>query len=129
MRAAVAMGWQTLKLSEIVEQIPISVVITRRDGCIDFANSRAHLFLGAGDGLLTGRDIATMRTQSRFAPARRQASRPNPAQRQDLSSFRADSGARVCALETIVPMFDEGGEVRYFVHFLQQLSAAAMFPG
>ncbi|OGA06038.1 MAG: hypothetical protein A3D95_15495 [Betaproteobacteria bacterium RIFCSPHIGHO2_12_FULL_69_13] len=129
MRASIKMDWRTLSLSEIVEQIPVGVVITRRDGRIDFANARAHMLLGAGETLLAGRDIALIRTESRFAPARAQASRQGHAQWQDLSSWRTLSGSRVCALETIVPMVDEDGEVRYFVHFLQQLSATAMFPG
>lgn len=123
------MDWRTLSLSEVVEQIPVGVLITRRDGRVDFANARAHDLLAGGETPLAGRDIALLRTQSRFATTRAQGSPPNPTPRQDLSSWRSLSGSRVCALETTVPVCDERGEVRYFVHFLQQLSPSAMPEG
>lgn len=112
--------WRELPLETIVESIPVAVMVAARDGRIDYANARARLLLGAQKGSLAGRELGTLRVRPRFAPP----TAPNAGEWQDLSSWRTLSGGRVYALETVVALCDENGEPRYFVHFLQQLSAA-----
>lgn len=118
------MTWQKQGLSQIIEQLPVSVAVTLRDGTIEYANPRLARLLGLSETGLARRSLPELRRASRAAPAeeiRESLLAGQPWQGE--SQFRTQSGETRYVLESAYPLRDEAGTITHFVHFLQDVSA------
>ena len=119
------MPWRDLTPSQLIDRIPLAVLITRLDGRIEYANPQANTLLEARSRrALHGRDVTEFRWGADF---RRVVGGSSPSaagfkQWQDEARYRTSRGKEVWVLETMVPVQDDEGVVACFIHFLQQLS-------
>ena len=115
------MLWRNLRLSQLIDQLPLAVIVTRADGSIEYANPQAGTLLEAPEDMLRERSIAEFRMGARFlrslAPTPVKAEGPRW---QDEVHYHTSAGKQIWLIETLVPVFDTAGERRCFVHFLQQ---------
>ncbi len=100
------MDWRQLSLASIAGCIPVGVVITRPDGCIEYANPHLEALLRTSAGALLGQKLDAYR-------------RASP---RGESCFRSSEGAIVHVQETIYPLREDGA-AGGAVHFLKDLSS------
>jgi PAS domain S-box-containing protein len=116
--------WRDLSSSQLIDRIPLAVLVTRLDGRIQYANPQANALLEArGRRALHGRDVTEFRWGADF---RRVVAGSAPraagfAQWQDDARYRTSKGKEVWVLETMIPVQDAEGEVACFIHFLEEL--------
>jgi len=111
------MVWRKLSLAEVVEKIPIGVVVTRRDGRIEYANPYLHALLEEPGKGLIGRRLATLRQTEASAPP------IDGEEWRGESCLRIAAGSAIHVLEAVHPVHDESGAIACRIHFLQDLSA------
>jgi PAS domain-containing protein len=124
----IAVSWRTLHLSNIIEKIPLAVIVTRPNGWIDYANSQAHLLLDMPEGSLRARDVTDFRTSSHFLRQGWADGTSEFAKWRDEARYCTGRGRQVRVLETLWPVHDEAGEVSCFIHFLQTLHVSPVLP-
>jgi len=116
--------WRDLSSSQLIDRIPLAVLITRLDGRIEYANAQANALLEARSRrALHGRDVTEFRWGADFRRVVGGAA-PRAAgfqQWQDEARYRSTRGKEVWVLETMVPVRDAEGEVGCFIHFLEEL--------
>jgi PAS domain-containing protein len=118
--------WRDLSSSQLIDRIPLAVLVTRLDGRIEYANPQANTLLEARSRrALHGRDVTEFRWGADF---RRVVGGSVPrasgfAQWQDDARYRSIRGKEVWVLETMIPVQDAAGEVACFIHFLQEMPA------
>ncbi len=118
------MPWRDLSSSQLIDRIPLAVLVTRLDGRIEYANPQAGALLEArGRRVLHGRDVTEFRWGANF---RRVVGGSAPAaagfaQWQDEARYRTSRGREVWVLETMIPVKDTAGGVGCFIHFLLPL--------
>jgi PAS domain-containing protein len=122
------MSWRHLPLFNVIEKIPLAVIVTRPDGWIDYANSQAHLLLDVPEGSLRARDVTDFRISTRFLRREPAAPPSQFAKWRDEARYCTARGRQVWVLETLWPVHDDAGEVSCFVHFLQALHVAPVLP-
>jgi PAS domain S-box-containing protein len=116
--------WRDLSSSQLIDRIPLAVLVTRLDGRIEYANPQANTLLEARSRrALHGRDVTEFRWGADFrrvvgGSARRAA---GFVQWQDDARYRTSRGKEVWVLETMIPVRDAEGEIGCFIHFLQEL--------
>jgi PAS domain-containing protein len=116
--------WRDLSSSQLIDRIPLAVLVTRLDGRIEYANPQANALLEARSRrALHGRDIKEFRWGASFrrALAGSALRKTGFAQWQDDARYRSSRGKEVWVLETMVPVQGSAGEVGCFIHFLQEL--------
>jgi PAS domain S-box-containing protein len=116
--------WRDLSSSQLIDRIPLAVLVTRLDGRIEYANPQANALLEARSRrALHGRDVTEFRWGADFRRVVAGAAPRSPgyAQWQDEARYRTVRGEEVWVLETMVPVNDASGEVGCFLHFLQRL--------
>lgn len=111
------MVWRSLSLSKIIEQIPIGVVITRPDGRIEYANSRAQALLDGRGKALAGRELAALRVGDPVGLA------GDGEDWQGESRFGCRAGHTTHVFEAVYPVRRAGGKLACRIHFLEDLSA------
>lgn len=120
------MPWRDLSSSQLIDRIPLAVLVTRLNGRIEYANPQANALLEARSRrALHGRDVTDFRWGADFRRVVA-GSAPRPAgfaQWQDDARYRTSRGKEVWVLETMVPVQDADGKVACFIHFLQELPA------
>ncbi len=120
------MPWRDLSPTQLLDRIPLAVLVTRLNGRIQYANPQAHELLELrGRRALYDREVKKYRWGASF---RRVVGGAVPraagfAQWQDESRYRTSRGKEVWVLETVVPVRDRKGGVGCFIHFLQELPA------
>jgi PAS domain-containing protein len=122
-------SWRDLHLANIIEKIPLAVIVTRPNGWIDYANSQAHLLLDMPEGSLRARDVTDFRTSTRFLRPDGFDRTSEFAKWRDEARYCTGRGRQVRVLETLWPVHDAAGEVSCFIHFLQTVHAAPVSPG
>ena len=117
------MTWQRHDLSQVIEHIPIGVVVTLPAGTIEYANPRLHRMLGLDPARISGADLARFRLSGGVS-RREQMKRGLLAGKawQEETQFRTASGDTLHVLESVCPLRDAEGRVTHFIHFLQDLS-------
>ncbi len=117
------MTWQRHELSQVIEHIPIGVVVTLPAGTIEYANPRLHRMLGLDPARISGADLARFRLSGGVS-RREQMKRGLLAGKawQEETQFRTASGDTLHVLESVCPLRDAEGRVTHFIHFLQDLS-------
>jgi PAS domain-containing protein len=120
--------WRNLPLSNVIEKIPLAVIVTRPNGWIDYANSQAHLLLDMPEGSLRTRDVTDFRTSSRFLRRGWPDRSSEFARWRDEARYCTGRGRQVRVLETLWPVHDAAGEVSGFIHFLQALHVSPVLP-
>ena len=120
--------WRDLQLPDIIEKIPLAVIVTRPNGWIDYANSQAHLLLDMPEGSLRARDVTDFRTSSHFLRQGWADGTSEFAKWRDEARYCTGRGRQVRVLETLWPVHDEAGEVSCFIHFLQTLHVSPVLP-
>ena len=117
------MTWQRHDLSQVIEHIPIGVVVTLPAGTIEYANPYLYRMLGLGAERTSGADLAWFRLSgsvSRHQKMRSGLLAGKPWQEE--TQFRTASGDTLHVLESACPLRDAEGRVTHFIHFLQDLS-------
>jgi PAS domain S-box-containing protein len=116
--------WRDLSSSQLIDRMPLAVLVTRLDGRIEYANPQANTLLEARSRrALYGRDVTEFRWGADF---RRVVGGSSPStagfkQWQDEARYRTTRGKEVWVLETMVPVQDAEDHVACFIHFLQEL--------
>jgi PAS domain-containing protein len=114
-------AWKNLRLSSVIEKIPLAIIVTHPEGRIDYANSQAHLLLDMPEGSLPSRDVAEFRIGTRFLRAAPRLGDFESAKWRDQARYCTARGRQVWVLETLWPVHDDFGDVDCFIHFLQAL--------
>jgi PAS domain S-box-containing protein len=116
--------WRDLSAAQLLDRMPIPVLVTRPNGRIEYANGEARTLLGQKKAALAGRDVADFRWGAKFARVLAAATRKGAfSQWQDEARYRGAGGREVWVLETVVPVDEDDGKVGCFLHFLQPLAA------
>src|SRR5882724_1778715 len=98
------MPWRDLSAAQLLDRMPIPVLVTRLSGHIDYANGEARTLLGQKKAALAGRDVAEFRWGAKFARVLGAATRKGGFfQWQDEARYRGAGGKEVWVLETVVP--------------------------
>jgi len=115
--------WQRHDLSQVIEQIPIGVVVTLPMGTIEYANPHLHKMFGRDAARISGADLAWFRLSGNV-PRHQQMRRRLLAGEswQEETQFRTGSGDTLHVLESAYPLRDAEGRITHFIHFLQDLS-------
>jgi PAS domain S-box-containing protein len=117
--------WRDLSSSQLIDRIPLAVLVTRLDGRIEYANPQANALLEARTRrALHGRDVTEFRWGADFRRvlAGSATRKTGFAQWQDEARYRGSRGKEVWVLETMIPVHNAGGEIGCFIHFLQELT-------
>lgn len=112
------MPWRDVPLSELIEAIPVAMLVTRLDGRIDYANARACALLAPAGEALAGRDIGELRASARFLRGREAGGARHGW--QDEAEYAGPGGAALKVIETLLPLAAAEGGVEGFLHFLQR---------
>jgi len=115
--------WQRHDLSQVIEHIPIGVVVTLPTGTIEYANSYLYRMLGLGAERTSGADLAWFRLSGSVSRHQKMRSGLLAGKSwQEETQFRTASGDTLHVLESACPLRDAEGRVTHFIHFLQDLS-------
>jgi PAS domain S-box-containing protein len=116
--------WRDLTPTQLIDRIPLAVIVTRLDGRIEYANPQANALLEARSRrALHGCDVTEFRWGADFRRVVGGSARRTSGilQWQDEARYRTSRGKEVWVLETMTAVHDTAGEVGCFIHFLQEL--------
>src|SRR5713101_2092712 len=117
------MTWQRHDLSQVIEQIPVGVVVTLPMGTIEYANPHLHKMFGLDAARISGADLAWFRLSGSVSRHQQMKLGLLAGEAwQEETRFRAASGDTLHVLESAYPLRDAEGRVTHFIHFLQDLS-------
>jgi diguanylate cyclase (GGDEF)-like protein/PAS domain S-box-containing protein len=119
------MTWRKHDLSEVIEQIPIGVVVTLPMGTVEYANPRLLELLQIDPERLFGGLLNEFRAAGTGSASdqaiRRRVSAGGSWQGE--AQLRTAGGEVRHVLESIFPVRDKSGRITHFIHFLQDIGA------
>lgn len=117
------MTWRTHDISQVIDQIPVGVVVTAPSGSIEYANPHLCRMLRLDPAGLAGVDLAELRALGGAGQGDHMKLRLLAGQSwQEEAQFRAGNSDTLQVLESAYPLRDTGGRVTHFMHFLQDLA-------
>jgi len=115
--------WQRHDLSQVIEQIPIGVLVTLPMGTIEYANPHLHRMFGLDAARISGADLAWFRLSGSVSRHQQMKHGLLAGEAwQEETQFRTASGDALHVLESAYPLRDAEGRITHFIHFLQDLS-------